>query len=237
MRCNDVNSVLAGFALEELSNPEHQQVERHLDGCETCSQELAEIQSALGLMQGWAPDDPPPQLAARTLSALEAERTGSKSLEERYHNFVHWVVNLQITPVRGVLATALGVCLFVMLHNFGQRPTVVSALRVSKCQENLTALETASERFRDAHNGTLPANLEFLYPDYINEFPLCPAAGINTYSEGFEVDSETGELVIYCTGHHHGDEGLEPNEPRILLPPSQPSASPSKARVTSPDDI
>jgi putative zinc finger protein len=217
MRCKDVNSVLAGFALEELPSSEHQQVEQHLHGCEACSQELVEIQDALGLMNAWVPEEPSPELVARTLSALEAERTGPKSLEERYHNFVHWLMNLQITPARGVLATALGVCLFVMLHNFGQRPTIVSALGVSQCQKNLTDLRKASESFRDAHNGELPAEMEALYPDYISEPPICPSAGIDTYSEGFEANSETSELVIYCSGHHHSDEGLDPNEPRVSL--------------------
>jgi Putative zinc-finger len=214
MQCKEASGLLAEFALEELSRSEQQELENHLGHCESCAQELVEIRDALGLMEAWQAEEPGAQLTTRTRRALEAERTGPMSLEERYHNFLHWLVHLEITPIRGVLATALGVCLFVVLHNFGDRP-VVSASSTSGCQKNLSTLKTATVRYSQAHEGKFPEKLEVLYPDFIGEYPFCPSAGYDTYSEGFGVDPEPDEFVIYCSGQHHAEEGLGPNEPRV----------------------
>ena len=216
MDCKEIEDRLSGFALGELSFSEQGEVEAHLEECASCSQELSGIETALNLMGEWKPEEAPPQLLERTRMALERERSGPKSLEERYHNFVHWLVNLEVTPWRGMIATALGVCFFILLHNIGDHQ-IVSASQVEGCQRNLETLKRATERFIQDHDGQPPQAMERLYPDYMTAYPICPAAGFDTYSEGFGKESSAGEFVLYCSGHHHADEGLKQKEPRVSV--------------------
>ena len=58
MRCKQVEDVLAGFALQELTEEETESVESHLQSCRSCSQELEQIRQALDLLPSWEVEGP-----------------------------------------------------------------------------------------------------------------------------------------------------------------------------------
>lgn len=215
MRCNQVQDVLAGFALQELTEEETQSVESHLEACRSCSEELQQIQQALGLLPSWKVEGPDEQLVQRTLEAVTSERAGKPSWEERYHNFVYWLNNLEITPLRGVLATAVGFCFFFVLLSFEQTPRPAApASHLTSCQKNLDGLAAACGLYYEEEQ-KFPDRLEALYGRYIASYPVCPSARFDTYSEAFLTHEEGEPFVLYCGGRHHAEAGLGANEPSV----------------------
>ncbi len=215
MRCKQVEDVLAGFALEELTEEETEKVESHLQSCRSCSDELEQIRQALDLLPSWEVEGPSEHLVARTLEAVTAEREGKPSWEERYHNFVYWLNNLQITPVRGVLATAVGFCFFFLLLNVDRTPRAAApASQLTVCRKNLDGLSTAC-RLYYSEEQKFPDRLESLHERFIPSYPVCPSAGIDTYSEAFLTREEGQPFILYCSGQHHSESGLDVNEPKV----------------------
>lgn len=215
MRCKQVEDVLAGFALQELTQKETESVESHLQACRSCSEELEQIRQALDLLPSWEVEGPDEHLVARTLEAVKAESAGPPSWEERYHNFVYWLNNLRITPVRGVLVTAVGFCFFFLLLNFDRTPQAAApASKLTLCRKNLDALATASHLYYQEEQ-KFPDRLESLHERFIPSYPVCPSAGIDTYSEAFLMREEGQPFVLYCSGQHHAEAGLGVNGPTL----------------------
>ena len=214
MRCKDAEELLAALALGELDEPEADLLEAHLESCATCSQQLEQIRGAVGQLPDWTISPPAETLVPRTLQALKVEREGKPSWEERYHNFVYWLTHIEITPLRGVLATACGFCLFFLLINVKRVPQPASThSELARCQENIQVLIRASQSYQQDRQ-TVPDRLDLLYDEYICSYPICPSARYDTYSESFLIMEKDEELIIYCGGHHHAEQGLGPNEPR-----------------------
>lgn len=213
MHCKQVEEVLPGFVLQELTEEEAESVESHLRSCRSCSEELRQIRQALGSLPSWEVEGPDEAMVARTLQAVKAEWSGKPSWEERYHNFVYWLNNLQITPLRGVLATAVGFCFFFLLVSFDRAPQVASASsELTICRKNLDILAIACQRYFEEQQG-FPDRLEALHGRYIPSYPVCPSAGTDTYSEAFLTHEDDQPFVLYCGGQHHSEAGLGVNEP------------------------
>lgn len=215
MRCKQVEDVLAGFALQELTEEETGNVESHLQSCRSCSQELEQIRQALDLLPSWEVEGPDEQLIARTLEAVKLGRAGKPSWEERYHNFVYWLNNLQITPMRGILATAVGFCFFFLLLSFERTPQAAApASKLTVCRKNLDGLATACRLYYEQEQ-EFPDRLEILHERFIPAYPICPSAGADTYSEAFLTREKGQPFVLYCSGQHHAEAGLGVNEPSL----------------------
>ena len=65
---------LGAYALGALPEDERAKLERHLQECPSCRRELAELQAAVDVLPGAAPPvQPPPELRARIVTAVESE--------------------------------------------------------------------------------------------------------------------------------------------------------------------
>lgn len=69
----EVHTLSGAYALDALSPEEAEEFRRHLDGCESCRDEVRELQRAAARMGAAAEAAPPPELKARILAA--ADRT------------------------------------------------------------------------------------------------------------------------------------------------------------------
>ena len=66
----EVTDLLGAYALDALDPPEHQAVERHVEGCPACRREVAEHREVAGLLTpGWGA--PPAAVWARIAASLE----------------------------------------------------------------------------------------------------------------------------------------------------------------------
>ncbi len=91
------------------------------------------------------------------------------------------------------------------------------------CQENLKKLATAMEMFATDNSGRYPSSLSDLGAARLENIPICPAAGKDTYSEGLALgpDAPTNDkgwrdfYYIACHGNHHAREGLSDNLPAM----------------------
>ncbi|MDQ7825124.1 MAG: ankyrin repeat domain-containing protein [Candidatus Eremiobacteraeota bacterium] len=80
----------------------------------------------------------------------------------------------------------------------------------SRCFNNLQTISFQLKVFAENHEGLYPATLKELLalaPDgkpYLNELPVCPAAGEDTYSKSYQVSADRTEYTFSCRGAWHG---------------------------------
>lgn len=75
MQCEAMRERLMEFALGEVpSGREGELLLEHLQGCASCTAELAEIRETLEGLDVWEIEDPDPSMLEKTLSALEQEK-------------------------------------------------------------------------------------------------------------------------------------------------------------------
>lgn len=111
------------------------------------------------------------------------------------------------------------------------------------CQENLKTLATAMEMYATDNNGRYPDDISKLLPTYLASEPICPSAGRDTYTEGFQVGAEAPQnkegwqdyYYIACSGHNHAEANLDSNLPAVdctlgVVPKLPFSGSPQEAR-------
>jgi hypothetical protein len=213
MRCQECQELLTISRAEELSSAQGERLRSHLQECPECREACSELEAAREALSGWNSPSVPEGMAARTLAALEAERAAQPSLWERVRQFFERQLNADVTPLRGVLATALGLMLFGGLMNV-ERASSVKAASAGSCQKQLNQVCRAVEAYQKDHQGELPQDLDALIPSYLSHIPNCPEAGFDTYSPGYKPDSEGGRFLLYCDGHFHSKDGLDKNHPR-----------------------
>lgn len=77
----------------------------------------------------------------------------------------------------------------------------------TQCQSNLKNIGTALEMYSTDNLGRYPRTLSQLTPDYLKIIPTCAAAGIDTYSQGFESNNYPEEKIdrytVFCQGDYH----------------------------------
>jgi anti-sigma-K factor RskA len=107
-----IHDLTAAYALDALEPREREAFEAHLAGCESCREQVAELQIAAGEL-AWAvePAAPPPELRARIIDAARAERPNVVPFRPRRVSAV-WGV----AAVAACAALALGLW-NVSLHN------------------------------------------------------------------------------------------------------------------------
>jgi hypothetical protein len=219
MPCKDIQEMLPGYALSELPESDAEKVETHLQSCDGCRREQERIREALGLLSSFRAESPGEPLISRALAAVQAEREGKSSWEERYHNFVYWLTNLEITPARGMLAAACGFMMFFLLLGFEPpAPTAVGSAtsKATQCRGNLEKLAEACRRYQ-AQKNSFPDQLDDLHGTYIEQYPVCPSTQYDTYSEAFLVREAGQPLTLYCSGRNHTEANLGLNEPKLTV--------------------
>jgi prepilin-type N-terminal cleavage/methylation domain-containing protein len=80
------------------------------------------------------------------------------------------------------------------------------------CQSNLRNMATALEIY-NTDTGAYPDQLSKIVPERMRRIPECPAAGIDTYSAGYEYSADPTAYTIHCSGNHHAITGLGAGEP------------------------
>lgn len=73
--------------------------------------------------------------------------------------------------------------------------------QLTSCKSNLKNQATALEMYSTDHEGTYPAGLAELTPNYLKVIPNCPAAKRPTYS--YQVHAEPSAFTLFCQGSHH----------------------------------
>ena len=89
---------------------------------------------------------------------------------------------------------------------------------LTACKTNIRNIGTALEMYSTDWSGRYPADLKRLVPKYLEELPMCPAAGESTYTmEGSESPRNVNEFRDYyylsCQGDHHVAVGVPENFP------------------------
>lgn len=212
MACKE-ESLLLEYLTGDLDSGRRGEIEQHLADCQSCAGELEDLSQTMGALNSWAAPEVPPQLMEQTLQVLEQERQAPAGLRDKWDQFVYWLVNLSITPVRGAVVLGLGFLLFLGLRsqNVGQ---VASSGSGDLCRQNIVLLGEKLEKYRQDHQGRPPESLNLLRPEYLETIPTCPGAGFDTYSFGYEVEERRGDFEVYCKGNHHRKEGWVPDSPR-----------------------
>ena len=101
------------------------------------------------------------------------------------------------------------------------------------CEENIRIIENAISMYANEHAGTVPGGRRTvtraecaewfrrgLVPRFLKSIPTCPAAGRDTYSQGYRQDNSTPEgdasldaFTIRCRGRFHMAAGVPPDFP------------------------
>lgn len=82
------------------------------------------------------------------------------------------------------------------------------------CKSNLKNIGTALEMYSTDNAGRFPKSLSPLTPNYLKLWPTCPAAGSDTYSDGFQSSSHPDAYTVVCGGSNHTRAGMSANFPQ-----------------------
>jgi hypothetical protein len=82
------------------------------------------------------------------------------------------------------------------------------------CCSNERMLCTALELYSLDNNDQYPDKLNKLVPGYIEQIPVCPAAGADTYSSSYKVSAKRDSYSFYCKGANHTSIGVKPDYPK-----------------------
>jgi anti-sigma-K factor RskA len=70
----DIHTLTGAYAVDALSDGEREVFEAHLDDCDACRQEVAELQATAARLGGSLHEQPPPELKGRVLAAIDRTR-------------------------------------------------------------------------------------------------------------------------------------------------------------------
>lgn len=85
--------------------------------------------------------------------------------------------------------------------------------RLAGCKQNLHSYATALQVYSNFHDSRYPQDLTELPPDFLRTMAPCPAAGSDTYTEGYEVNADRTGYTLHCSGQNHGSMNLPADEP------------------------
>lgn len=83
------------------------------------------------------------------------------------------------------------------------------------CRSNLKNIGKALEMYSTDWDGHYPPELSTLVPTYLKEIPLCPGAGLDTYSDSYERGHFRCNTVL-CPAHP-ADESEECTQKRRMI--------------------
>jgi hypothetical protein len=135
---NRFEELLGPYLLRQLTVEEEQELERHLEGCPRCRDELERVRQTHNLLGELAANEPPPELKGRVLAHARGEasaRFGS--------GWKLWVPAAAALLVAGILSIALFVAITgdsssgVPLTATALAPGASGELRGGKVGENL----------------------------------------------------------------------------------------------------
>ncbi len=82
--------------------------------------------------------------------------------------------------------------------------------QLTACKSNLKNIGTAMEMYSTDWSGKYPSAITALTPNYLKTIPLCPAAGLDTYTANFQTGTGAPGNTTYqdyyyvsCTANTH----------------------------------
>jgi hypothetical protein len=83
---------------------------------------------------------------------------------------------------------------------------------LNMCLDNIKRLSIRLDDYK-RRNGRYPENLDKIVPEFFKKIPACPEAQQNTYSAGYQVNSDGTVFTLYCSGNWHKAAKIPPNFP------------------------
>jgi len=109
----EMHTLSGAFALDAVSDLERAEFARHLEQCESCAQEVAELRATAARLGAAMEEEPPAALKARVLAAMHATRqvpprtrTGSHERHRRVSRTPRWAVI--VAGAAAVVGLAIG---------------------------------------------------------------------------------------------------------------------------------
>ena len=115
-------------------------------------------------------------------------------------------------PAALIVVTLLGVLLAAILVPNLLRSEAQGEF--SGCLTNLDAIGGALEIYSTDFEGRYPLALGSLTPNYLRVLPTCPAAGTDTYSNGYRPARGPANYTLYCSGLNHQGAGVSAGYPQ-----------------------
>jgi anti-sigma-K factor RskA len=138
MTTPEMHTLAGAFALDAVSDVERAEFARHLEQCESCAQEVAELRATAARLGAAMAEDPPGSLKPRVLSAMHATRQlpprtrpGSHERSRRGSRAPRWAVVLS-TAAAVVGLAAGGVFGGIALTTHNQLTTAQNQLDQAK---------------------------------------------------------------------------------------------------------
>lgn len=121
----------------------------------------------------------------------------------------------------GLLVTIVFIATFVRSQEVRADTTDLDQVRA--CQTKLRTVGVALEMYATDSSGRYPTSVQVLVPRYLPAVPLCPVAGVDTYSASLQIGPQAPHNLgdyqdfyyLACSGEHHRDAGLERDSPFI----------------------
>lgn len=114
-----------------------------------------------------------------------------------------------------IIAIVIIVTAVIHIFFFWVIPGIQKSRRESDlnfCYNNIQRLAFQLDLYKRTE-GHYPDSLSVLVPVYFDRIPHCPTADKDTYSDGYETDSENNNFTLYCKGSHHNPAGVPDNHP------------------------
>jgi hypothetical protein len=110
-------------------------LDAHLDGCEACSRDFAEMRATIALLRGMPDPEPPPFLASRVMARIR-DGEGRRTVGDRVRDFLRALAS----PQTALPATALGLGLLMATGVLD--PSSISLDRLDRLRAGERAQET-----------------------------------------------------------------------------------------------
>lgn len=159
-----MHTLAGAFALDAVSDTERAEFTRHLDQCESCAQEVAELRATAARLGAAMAEEPPPQVKGRVMAAMHATRQlpprtrpGSPERHRRTARAPRWAV--AATAAAAVVGLAAG--------------GVFGGIALTQQQE----LRAAQSRLDQAQQRYAPVSALLAAPDAVTGHAASPIGG------------------------------------------------------------
>ena len=148
--------------------------------------------------------------------------TRSKTSEIDYSGMI-WII---------IFVLLVGICYYLFI-NYMRYLSRKQHQKYLVCGDNCEKIFEALETYSIDNDGKYPEKLTDLCPKYLKTIPTCPAAGYDTYSDGYQWGTDPACYTFCCKGHHHRKVLTPPNIP---IPPDYPRFNSTTGLKMKPGD-
>ena len=177
MNCTEVTKRLADYLEGDLSLEARALVDAHLDGCEACTLEVAELEQTILLLRSMPEPETPPMIAANVMRRIRAGETAPTFLERLRRGITGILEPSFMLPASAVAAAALVVVVIQDPGRFGfgagQAPPPAGPVAALEAG---TAIPMTAMAATSSANAPRPAAARSVAPNRVQLF-RSPATG------------------------------------------------------------